>query len=104
MRAQATSLGHPIHPMLIVFPLGLFPVAVMCGFHRFVLLCGMAFPFPRESAARCRKNFRVAVFCDTQVVLIGRLSSRAVSATHLFSAVSFTAGYDSARADIPAAG
>src|SRR5205809_3255285 len=29
MRAQATSLGHPIHPMLIVFPLGLFPVAVI---------------------------------------------------------------------------
>jgi uncharacterized membrane protein len=29
MRAQATFLGHPIHPMLIVFPLGLFPVAVI---------------------------------------------------------------------------
>jgi uncharacterized membrane protein len=29
MKAQATSLGHPIHPMLIVFPLGLFPVAVI---------------------------------------------------------------------------
>ena len=29
MRARATSLGHPIHPMLIVFPLGLFPVAVI---------------------------------------------------------------------------
>jgi hypothetical protein len=25
MKAQATALGHPIHPMLIVFPLGLFP-------------------------------------------------------------------------------
>lgn len=29
MRAQATCLGHPIHPMLVVFPLGLFPVAVI---------------------------------------------------------------------------
>jgi uncharacterized membrane protein len=29
MKAQATALGHPIHPMLIVFPLGLFPVAVI---------------------------------------------------------------------------
>ena len=29
MRAQATAVGHPIHPMLIVFPLGLFPVAVI---------------------------------------------------------------------------
>jgi uncharacterized membrane protein len=29
MRARATSLGHPIHPMLIVFPLVLFPVAVI---------------------------------------------------------------------------
>ena len=27
MKATATSLGHPIHPMLIVFPLGLLPVA-----------------------------------------------------------------------------
>jgi uncharacterized membrane protein len=27
MKAKATSLGHPIHPMLIVFPLGLLPVA-----------------------------------------------------------------------------
>lgn len=29
MKAQATLLGHPIHPMLIVFPLGLFPIAVI---------------------------------------------------------------------------
>jgi uncharacterized membrane protein len=29
MKTQATALGHPIHPMLIVFPLGLFPVAVI---------------------------------------------------------------------------
>jgi uncharacterized membrane protein len=29
MQASARSLGHPIHPMLIVFPLGLFPVAVI---------------------------------------------------------------------------
>jgi uncharacterized membrane protein len=27
MKAKATFLGHPIHPILIVFPLGLFPVA-----------------------------------------------------------------------------
>jgi uncharacterized membrane protein len=27
MKATATSLGHPIHPMLIVFPLGLLPLA-----------------------------------------------------------------------------
>jgi uncharacterized membrane protein len=27
MKATARSLGHPIHPMLIVFPLGLLPVA-----------------------------------------------------------------------------
>jgi uncharacterized membrane protein len=27
MKAKATFLGHPIHPMLIVLPLGLFPVA-----------------------------------------------------------------------------
>ena len=27
MKATATLLGHPIHPMLIVFPLGLLPVA-----------------------------------------------------------------------------
>jgi uncharacterized membrane protein len=27
MKAKATLLGHPIHPMLIAFPLGLLPVA-----------------------------------------------------------------------------
>jgi uncharacterized membrane protein len=27
MKAKATALGHPVHPMLIVFPLGLLPVA-----------------------------------------------------------------------------
>jgi uncharacterized membrane protein len=27
MKATATALGHPIHPMLIAFPLGLLPVA-----------------------------------------------------------------------------
>ncbi len=29
MRAKATLLGHPVHPMLIVFPLGLFSVAAI---------------------------------------------------------------------------
>lgn len=29
MKAKATLLGHPIHPMLIVFPLGLLPLAVI---------------------------------------------------------------------------
>ncbi len=29
MESRAKSLGHPIHPMLIVFPLGLFPVAAI---------------------------------------------------------------------------
>jgi uncharacterized membrane protein len=29
MKARARALGHPIHPMLIAFPLGLFPVAVI---------------------------------------------------------------------------
>lgn len=29
MKATARSLGHPIHPMLIVFPLGLLPVAAI---------------------------------------------------------------------------
>lgn len=29
MKARATALGHPIHPMLVAFPLGLFPVAVI---------------------------------------------------------------------------
>jgi uncharacterized membrane protein len=29
MKASARVLGHPIHPMLIAFPLGLFPVAVI---------------------------------------------------------------------------
>jgi uncharacterized membrane protein len=29
MKAQATLVGHPVHPMLIVFPLGLLPVAVI---------------------------------------------------------------------------
>ena len=29
MRAKARLLGHPIHPMLIVFPLGLLPVAAI---------------------------------------------------------------------------
>jgi uncharacterized membrane protein len=29
MQAKARSLGHPIHPVLIVFPLGLFPVAAI---------------------------------------------------------------------------
>jgi uncharacterized membrane protein len=29
MRAKARLLGHPIHPMLIVFPLGLFTVAAI---------------------------------------------------------------------------
>jgi len=27
MRAKARLLGHPIHPMLVVFPLGLFSAA-----------------------------------------------------------------------------
>ncbi|HZS16907.1 MAG TPA: DUF2231 domain-containing protein [Candidatus Udaeobacter sp.] len=27
MKAKTTFLGHPVHPMLIVFPLGLLPVA-----------------------------------------------------------------------------
>lgn len=30
MAGKANLLGHPIHPMLIVFPLGLFPAAVVC--------------------------------------------------------------------------
>ena len=29
MKAKATFLGHPVHPMWIVFPLGLFPVAAI---------------------------------------------------------------------------
>jgi uncharacterized membrane protein len=29
MKAKATLLGHPIHPMLIAFPLGLLPVAAI---------------------------------------------------------------------------
>ena len=29
MRAKARLLGHPIHPMLIVFPLGLLTVAAI---------------------------------------------------------------------------
>src|SRR5437763_13418917 len=29
MKAQATFLGHSVHPMMIVFPLWLFPVAVI---------------------------------------------------------------------------
>ena len=29
VRAKATFLGHPIHPMLIVFPLGLLTVAAI---------------------------------------------------------------------------
>jgi uncharacterized membrane protein len=29
MKSKARLLGHPIHPMLIAFPLGLFPVAVI---------------------------------------------------------------------------
>jgi uncharacterized membrane protein len=29
MEAKAKSMGHPIHPMLIVFPLGLLPVAAI---------------------------------------------------------------------------
>jgi len=29
MRAKATFLGHPVHPMLIVFPLGLLSVAAI---------------------------------------------------------------------------
>jgi len=29
MKAKAVFLGHPVHPMLIVFPLGLFPVAAI---------------------------------------------------------------------------
>ena len=29
MQSQTRFLGHPTHPMLIVFPLGLFPVAVI---------------------------------------------------------------------------
>ncbi|MDQ6808957.1 MAG: DUF2231 domain-containing protein [Verrucomicrobiota bacterium] len=30
MAGKANLLGHPIHPMLIVFPLGLLPAAVVC--------------------------------------------------------------------------
>ena len=29
MRAKARLLGHPIHPMLVVFPLGLLTVAAI---------------------------------------------------------------------------
>jgi uncharacterized membrane protein len=29
MKANATALGHPIHPIVIVFPLGLLPVAAI---------------------------------------------------------------------------
>lgn len=30
MESKAKALGHPIHPMLIFFPLGLFVTAVIC--------------------------------------------------------------------------
>jgi uncharacterized membrane protein len=30
MKARAKILGHPVHPMLIVFPLGLLPCSVVC--------------------------------------------------------------------------
>ena len=29
MAGKANFLGHPIHPMLIAFPLGIFPIAVL---------------------------------------------------------------------------
>ena len=29
MRAKARLLGHPVHPMLVVFPLGLLPVSFL---------------------------------------------------------------------------
>lgn len=32
MAGKANFLGHPIHPMLIAFPLGLLPAAVACDF------------------------------------------------------------------------
>jgi len=32
MKGKARLLGHPIHPMLIVLPLGLLPAAVVCDF------------------------------------------------------------------------
>jgi uncharacterized membrane protein len=32
MAGKLNSLGHPIHPMLVTFPLGLFPAAVVCDF------------------------------------------------------------------------
>jgi len=30
MAAKVNLFGHPVHPMLIVFPLGLLPAAVAC--------------------------------------------------------------------------
>jgi uncharacterized membrane protein len=30
MESKAKAVGHPIHPMLIVFPLGLFTTSVVC--------------------------------------------------------------------------
>jgi len=32
MAGKINFLGHPVHPMLIVFPLGLLPTAVACDF------------------------------------------------------------------------
>src|SRR5690242_4129071 len=30
MRSRFKVLGHPLHPILIVFPLGLYPIALVC--------------------------------------------------------------------------
>ena len=36
MKSKATLLGHPIHPMLIVFPLGLLPSGIHFRHYLFV--------------------------------------------------------------------
>jgi len=46
MRAKARLLGHPIHPMLIVFPLGLLTVAL------FVVSWFMRLPNPATPGMR----------------------------------------------------
>jgi len=32
MRSRFKILGHPLHPMLVVFPLALYPIALICDF------------------------------------------------------------------------
>ena len=40
MRSRFKVLGHPVHPILVVFPLGLYPIALVADIIFLVLFFG----------------------------------------------------------------